>query len=244
MDGTHHPFGGDMTVGASVVAIAVVAGWLLVPGPPPRERLRVPVRVPVAAVAVILGVAGALAVPGATWLGLPCALLPLAHRHLRRGRDRRAAADGVSAALPEVVDLLALAVGAGLTPAAAVDVVGRRGAGPVAAVLADARRRAVLEQRLLADALDDAHHGLGAGADAARPLLAALADACRHGTALGPSLERIGAEARVRRRHRAEARARRVPVLLLFPLVTCTLPALGLLTVAPILVGTLRSLRA
>jgi hypothetical protein len=35
-----------------------------------------------------------------------------------------------------------------------------------------------------------------------------------------------------------------VPILLLFPLVTCTLPALGLLTIAPLAVGALRDLRA
>ena len=37
--------------------------------------------------------------------------------------------------------------------------------------------------------------------------------------------------------------ARRLPVHLLFPLVLCTLPAFGLLTVAPLLAGGLRSLR-
>jgi tight adherence protein C len=72
----------------------------------------------------------------------------------------------------------------------------------------------------------------------------ALADSSRHGTALGPSLDRLAIEARTARRHRAEERARRVPILLLFPLVTCTLPALGLLTIAPLAVGALRDLRA
>ena len=36
--------------------------------------------------------------------------------------------------------------------------------------------------------------------------------------------------------------ARRVPVQLLFPLVACVLPAFALLTVVPLLAGTLRTL--
>jgi pilus assembly protein TadC len=55
-------------------------------------------------------------------------------------------------------------------------------------------------------------------------------------------LERVAEQARdVRRRH-AEESARRVPVQLLFPLVACVLPAFVLLTVVPLLAGTLRSL--
>ena len=43
-------------------------------------------------------------------------------------------------------------------------------------------------------------------------------------------------------RRAAEIRARKLPVLLLFPLVLCTLPAFGLLTVAPLVAGTFDSL--
>ena len=42
---------------------------------------------------------------------------------------------------------------------------------------------------------------------------------------------------------RAEEAVRKVPVKLLFPLVTCTLPAFALLTVAPLVAGALRQLR-
>jgi len=146
--------------------------------------------------------------------------------------------------LPEVIDLLGLAVAAGLTAPLAVAAVGRRGPGALAAALGEASAEAIRRGRRLADVLDDVPAALGTGGDGARPLLAALADSSRHGTSLGPSLERLAAEARTARRHRAEERARRVPILLLFPLVTCTLPALGLLTIAPLAVGALRDLRA
>ena len=178
--------------------------------------------------------------PGAVVVGV----LPTLGARARRGRVRAAAGRAVLDELPEVVDLLGLAVAAGLTAPLAVAAVGRRGPGPLAAALGEASAEAARRGRRLADVLDDVPAALGAGGDGARPLLAALADSSRHGTSLGPSLERLATEARTARRHRAEERARRVPILLLFPLVTCTLPALGLLTIAPLAVGALRDLRA
>ncbi|MDP9387533.1 MAG: hypothetical protein M3Q48_06280, partial [Actinomycetota bacterium] len=58
-----------------------------------------------------------------------------------------------------------------------------------------------------------------------------------------PALERLAAEVRRQRLRQAEEAARRVPVLLLFPLVLCVLPAFALLTVAPLIAGALRELR-
>ena len=79
--------------------------------------------------------------------------------------------------------------------------------------------------------------------EAARPLTAALVASERYGAPVVAGLERLAAEVRRDRRRRAEEAARRVPVKLLFPLVTCTLPAFALLTVAPLIAGTLGSLR-
>jgi hypothetical protein len=66
-------------------------------------------------------------------------------------------------------------------------------------------------------------------------LVALRVEARRRRRALG--------EVRADRRRRAEEAARKVPVKLLFPLVTCTLPAFGLLTVAPLVASAVRSLR-
>jgi tight adherence protein C len=258
---------------APAVGAVVGLAWLLVPGaagpaPPRRERtgpgpLEALGRAVGAVVARLLGrgppsdahqasavglallcaLAALVLDPAAPWLALAVGGLPLGVARLRRRAAGERAVALVVAAIPETLDLLGLVVGAGATAAEAVAAVGRRGTGPLAAELAAACRRADAEHRLLADALAEVPHRLGPAADAVRPLVAALADASRHGTALGPALDRLGADARVRRRQRAESRARRVPVLLLFPLVTCTLPALGLLTIAPLLIGSLRSLR-
>lgn len=256
------------TLAALAVAGVVVGAWLAVPAAPARRRPareradllvalgsplacaaarsigRVPGSVSPAlarttALSVLFAAAGLVVSPWAA----AAAVLPwvLARARTRSAGQRELAL--VAEELPEVIDLLALVVGAGATPAEAVAAVARRGDGPIAAALGSSVRRASSEDLRLADALATVPERLGTGAAAVRPLLGVLSDAVRHGTALGPALDRLGADARVRRRHRAEARARRVPVLLLFPLVTCTLPALGLLTVAPLLVGTLRSLR-
>ena len=62
------------------------------------------------------------------------------------------------------------------------------------------------------------------------------------GVPLQPALQRASDEAHRRRRVRAEEAARRMPVLMLFPLVFCILPAFCLLTVVPLLAGSVADL--
>jgi tight adherence protein C len=163
----------------------------------------------------------------------------LLERLLRRPRQARDA-EAVADDLPDLVDLLAVAAAAGASVERAVEVASRRHRGPAAAVLRTAIARAWSGERLG----DSLAASLAARpprvADAARPLVAVLIDSDRYGTPLGFALERLSADLRIHRRHRAEARARRVPVRLLLPLVLCVLPAFALLTVAPLLAGVAR----
>jgi tight adherence protein C len=155
----------------------------------------------------------------------------------RRRRRRRLAT--IESDLPDVVDLLLLGIGGGLSVRQALEAVARRSRGPLAAevshVVSDVARG-----RRLGDALDDLP---GRAGEAVRPLVSALVAADRYGAPLGPALERMADEVRATCRRRAEASARRVPVKLLFPLVACILPAFALLTVAPLIAGALKSLR-
>jgi len=167
-------------------------------------------------------------------------------RHLsrngRRAPRHRAGAPAatVAAEIPDVIDLLSVAVTAGLNVRLAVEAVAERAPpGPLAKALASAAAEARRGDRL-ADALGDLPADLGEGV---RPLAAALVDAERYGTPLGPTLDRLAADARRLRQRRAEEAARKVPVKLLLPLVTCILPAFGLLTVAPLIAGALAALR-
>lgn len=172
------------------------------------------------------------------WAPLP-ALLAWALPLLRARREEARRLGRLEADLPQAVDLLSLAVGAGLNVALAVAAAGRRGTGPVAAEL----RRVTAEVaagRRLAEALDDLPARAG---EPLRPLAAALAGCERYGGPVVPALDRLADDARRRRQRRAEEAARKVPVKLLFPLVLCILPAFALLTVAPLVMGAVRQLR-
>ena len=139
--------------------------------------------------------------------------------------------------LPDVVDLLALTAAAGLPVGAALVAIGGRPGGPVGAALAGAAAH-VRHGGTTAGALDR----LAAAGPAMRPLVEALAQHDRYGTPLVPALDRVAIEARARRRRRSEEAARRLPVTLLLPLVLTTFPAFVLLTVVPLLAGSLGSL--
>ncbi len=141
--------------------------------------------------------------------------------------------------LPEVVDLLVLAVGAGLTVHASVRAVAERAHGPPAEELATVVEQVRLGRRL-AEALEEVPIRAG---EALRPLMSALIASERYGAPLGENLARLAEDVRADRRRNAEEMARKVPVKLLFPLVFCTLPAFGLLTVAPLIAGALEGLR-
>jgi len=158
---------------------------------------------------------------------------------MRAGRRERQRLGALAADLPDVVDLLNLAVGAGLTVGLAVAHVARRGSGPLAAELYAITEEVALGRRL-ADAIEDLP---GRAGEAVRPLVGALVASERYGAPLVTGLERLAGEVRRDHRRRAEEEARKVPVKLLFPLVTCTLPAFGLLTVAPLIASAVRSLR-
>lgn len=127
------------------------------------------------------------------------------------------------------VDLLAVAVSAGYSLHGAVRVAGAEGHGPAARALA--RVAADFDRGVpLADGLAALPRALGPGAAA---LSTTLSVAAVSGTPLGPALQRLADSERRRCRRAAEARARRLPVLLLGPLVGLVLPAFVVLTIVP-----------
>jgi tight adherence protein C len=157
---------------------------------------------------------------------------------LRALQWRRRSAAEVTDLLPDLIDLLRLTTDAGLPLPLALPTVAARTGGSLGDALRGAEQQ-VRAGRPRADALLEALTPLG---DGSTSLGHAIADHLRYGAPLGPALDRLAFEARVSRRHRAEQAARRVPVRLLMPLVLCVLPAFGLLTVVPLLAGSLRSL--
>lgn len=165
------------------------------------------------------------------------ALLVRSSRHRRRGQIEADAA--VSRALPDVIDLLTLAVGSGLTLRLAFSVSAPWFPEPFRSVAEETIFRCESGDSFVT-ALETASLDLG---EAARPLISTLIASQTDGAALSPALERAGDEARRGRRVAAEERARRIPVAMLFPLVVCVLPAFALLTVVPLLIGTFSNLQ-
>lgn len=160
---------------------------------------------------------------------------PAGWSEARRQRHRETA---VVEQLPDVVDLLRLTTQAGLPVTSALGAIGARPGGPMGTAFERAATQSA-RGAVIGDVLPLVVRICG---PPARNLVDALQDHDRYGTPLGPALDRLAVEARLRRRRRAEETARRLPVLLLFPLVLTVFPAFVLLAVVPLLAGSLESL--
>jgi len=169
-----------------------------------------------------------------SWDGGPVMRVVRGVLRKRRQRDLDAR---LQEELPTVLDLLVVAVGAGATPRGALETVARWGPPAIVAPV----RRALVATELgasLADALGD----LSTESPALAPVADALLASAELGAPAGPALARLGDESRSALRRQAEARARTLPVKLLFPLVFLVLPAFGLLTVVPAVISALSRL--
>jgi Flp pilus assembly protein TadB len=147
---------------------------------------------------------------------------------------RRAVRDG----LPDLVALVEVALQAGLTPALAVERLAVHAPPPFDAALAEVLARTRRGVRGV-DALAALPELLG---DDLHPLVETLSAGERYGVPIGPSLSLLAHDARLHRRRQAETEARRLPVLLSFPLVLCLLPSFVLLALAPLVAGALAGL--
>jgi tight adherence protein C len=155
----------------------------------------------------------------------------------REGARRRAE---LERQVPSLAALLVVGAEAGLSPAASF----RRAAAVLSPPLGEEARVAV-RQMDLGTPMEEALRDLAgrAGVPTLARLVLVLARSQRAGAPLGPALRAQAEDLRAEQRTRAEELARRAPVKMLFPLVFLVLPAFLLLTVGPVLVATLRSLR-
>lgn len=248
---------GRLTLGAGVIA-AAVAG-VCVAGAGARSLATGPARRPVAigrpperseqdgattalarrwqrgsAVALVLV---GLFVLGPLGTGALLATSLLANR-LRARRRRRRERAAVERSLPDAIDLLVLAVRAGLTPHQGVRELAGFHGGAIGEAFAEVVHRTERGQPF-ADALGALPEQLGPHATG---LADVIATSDRHGLPLGPVLDQLTAEVRATRRRLDHAAARALPVRLSFPLVACTLPSFVLLAIAPAVIAALSSL--
>jgi tight adherence protein C len=149
---------------------------------------------------------------------------------------RRIAARGraMERELADVLDLLRVAVEAGLAPTRALAEVGRRRGGLLGAELAAGAARLELGVSG-AEALERLR--LRCPAEGIEPLVAALGRAARHGAPLGPALAAQAADARARQAQRIRDRAARAAPQVQLVIALLLVPAVMLLVAAALVAG-------
>ncbi|MEQ8841086.1 MAG: type II secretion system F family protein [Acidimicrobiales bacterium] len=132
--------------------------------------------------------------------------------------------------LPDVLDQLTISVEAGLGFDSALKRMTESSDGPVTDQLAR-----VLQDMRLGLSRDGALKALAERTDSPdlRSFANSMAQAGRHGLPIASVLRAQAAEAREKRKFRAEERAHKVPVKILLPLILCVLPCLFIVLIGP-----------
>lgn len=153
--------------------------------------------------------------------------------------DRRR--EAITNGFPDALDLILIAVEAGLGLEAALDRVAREMAAShplVAQMLATTTlrlRAGATHEEALRQMADEA------GIDEIRSFSTLLIQSDKLGTSIGATLRVYAGEMRERRRMRAEEKAHRLPVLLSIPLVVCMLPTMIGVLMLPALIRVIRN---
>lgn len=183
----------------------------------------------------------ALVLPAPRVATVPLAVLAgVRTRRLLLARSARRRSRTMDAELPQLLDLLAAGSAAGLSPVAGL----RRSVGVLRGPLGNDLRKAL-------DAVDLGARWRTELADVAsrlalpdlRRAVAVLARSDTLGASLSDATRELAIDVRTARRANVAERARTAPVKMLFPLVFLILPAFLLLTVVPVLLTTVRSIR-
>ena len=145
-------------------------------------------------------------------------------------RRARLRTDQIEYELPELIDLLVVTLEAGLSFLASLQMASQRLEGP----LGDELRLAMQEQRMGLTA-NDALQGILRRAET--PALRAFVRSVLQGESLGVStgaiMRNLALEMRKKRRAKAEERAQKAPVKMLFPLIFLIFPALFVVLLGP-----------
>lgn len=136
----------------------------------------------------------------------------------------------IQRALPDALDLLSITVEAGLAFDAAVSRVARQAGGPLGEELFR-----VLQEMQLGANRGDALRGLGdrTSVQELKSFVLAMIQADVFGISISKVLHQQAAEMRVKRRQRAEEKAQKLQVKIIFPLILCIFPALFVVLLGP-----------
>jgi tight adherence protein C len=136
----------------------------------------------------------------------------------------------IDEALPELVDLLAVTIEAGLAFGASLRLSAERLSGP----LGDELRLTLQEQSLGLSPVESLENWLQrTETPTVRAFVRAMTQGERLGISVGQILRNLAIEMRKRRRAAAEERAQKAPIKILFPLVFLIFPALFVVVLGP-----------
>jgi tight adherence protein C len=144
-----------------------------------------------------------------------------------QGQKRRAE---IQKALPDTLDQMTIAVGAGLGFEAAMTHVARNSRGPLAEELVR-----TLQDIQVGQPRREAYRALAERSPEPdlRRFLRAVVQAEQHGVSVARVLTTQAQEMRVKRRQRAEEKAMKIPVKVVFPLILTILPVLMIVVMGP-----------
>lgn len=147
--------------------------------------------------------------------------------YARRGRERQ---EQIQIEMPDTLDQVTMSVEAGLGFEAALARAAQTGNGPLAAEL----NRTIREIQL-GIPRDQALRHLADRTDVPDldSFVLAVVQSEKYGIGIGQVLRVQAAEVRDKRRERAEERALKIPVMILFPLVLCIFPAMFIVLLGP-----------
>lgn len=153
-----------------------------------------------------------------------------------RGAERRQA---IEMELPNTLDQMLIAVEAGLAFEAAMARTAQNGKGPLAAELVRA-----LQDMQVGRSRKDAYQAMAQRTDAPdlRNFVRAVVQADSYGIALSGVLHTQADQMRIKRRQRAEEKAMKLPIKVLFPLMLCILPVLFIIVLGPAVINIMNSL--
>ena len=187
------------------------------------------------ALARLFGLSGILSIVCTFFMAFFCYLIPgagLGQRAIRRQET-------IQRDLPDTMDLLTVSVEAGLSFDAALAHVRRNVPGP----LSDEIGR-MLQEIQLGEPRVEAFRHLADRTDVGelKAFVLAMIQADVFGISVAKVLRSQARDLRVRRRQRAEEKAMKVPVKILFPLIFCILPAMFAAILGPGIIRILQSL--
>ncbi|HVB46179.1 MAG TPA: type II secretion system F family protein [Streptosporangiaceae bacterium] len=136
----------------------------------------------------------------------------------------------IVSALPDALDMLTVCVEAGLGFDGALAQVARNTGGPLAEEFARA-----LQEMQIGRSRTQSLRGMvdRTTVPELRSFVSALVQASELGIPVGRVLREQAGEMRIRRRQRAEEKAQKVPVKIMFPLIICLFPALLVIVLGP-----------